>query len=919
MHAYQPDRPALAPLVCLFAFLIGTAYAAEPAQLGAPNFMPTPEETVGFRGDGSGRYPGATPPIIWSRSKEGVTKNVVWAAPLPAGSVASPLVVGDKIFITGEVYDLACLEKKTGRYLWIRSSPEFEGLDEEERKATPAYAEVLAPLAAQLTQANAEVVEGLNAQFLGGKAGAAGPALGKKREIEKQIQAAEMAISAKLYGRDWRQAVFGFAGQTPASDGKHVCSFFTNGISVCYDLDGNRKWTHRGPGFASEHGNFTSPVICGNRFAVWAYEMRGYDVETGKTIWSFPASGSNTYGSMFKFKIGNDWVAAHQCGYFARASDGKKLFGDMIFGDSISTPIVENGVLFSNLGYPRVNGSGGGFFAYPIPASETGKFTPTYGFQGDWAADEIPVSEKKPFERGIVASPLCADGLIYRMTEAGGLMVNDAKTGAMVYRKVLPMQAITQYWTWAGASTSPTLAGKFIYLMDNQGTTVVIDTGRQYREVARNVIEEVWDGKNRVQNLTTPVFDGTRMYYKSPSFLYCIEGRPVPELLQNLKGDATARADACVELGAMGATVKEALPAVKACMNDTDLHVRVKASVAVQKLDPDNKTVFKLLTDLYRAEHDDVLRKEITEALQSFNRVPVLLLEYSGREADVFTFHSNTPLDSSSGAALGSYKLDAAKITHASVAPDGRTLTLTIPGIPDRKPQTLTYAGLHSVDGVPPMDPLTFTSYPNFFLHFKFNDTKDEIAHNAIAEGPNGAFKGGPKVIPGRKGSALSLSHEQSLEIPNSPEFQNLTKGDYTVAFWIKLNSPQNGAWRAILQKGNADLERCPAMYLHPDSNIVHFRISTNCAEKQEGGDSASPLKIGQWAHVAYVRERGTLRIYLDGVKTEAALNNEVASNSGALIIGKSPWYAGADCDLEDFRIYAKAFNDTEVTALAKE
>ncbi len=919
MHSYQFNRTPKVLLLCVFAILMSTVLAAEPAQLGSPNFMPTPEDTVGFRGDGTGRYPGATPPITWSRSKDGATKNIVWAAPLPTGSVASPLVVGDRIFLTAEVYDLACLEKKTGRYLWIRSSPEFEGLDEEERKATPAYAEILAPLAKQLEQANAEVVEGLNAQFLGGKPGAAGPALGKKREIEKQIQAAEIAINAQKFARDWRQTIFGFAGQTPASDGKHICSFFTNGISVCYDFDGNRKWTHRGSGFASEHGNFASPVICGNRFAVWAYEMRGYDVETGKTIWSFPAQGSNTYGSMFKFKIGNEWIAAHQCGYFARASDGKKLFGDMIFGDSISTPIVENGVIFSNLGYPRVNGSGGGFFAYPIPTSETGKFTPAYGFHGDWAPDEIPVSEKKPFERGIIASPLLVDGLIYRMTEAGGLMVNDAKTGAMVYRKVLPMAPITQYWTWAGASTSPTLAGKFIYLMDNQGNGIVIDTGRQYRELAHNVIEEVWDGKNRSQNLTTPIFDGTRMYYKSPSFLYCIEGRPVPELIKNLGGDATARGDACVELGAMGVTVKDALPAIKACMRDADLHVQVKAAIAVQKIDPDNKVVFKTLTDLFRKENDAALRKEITEALQSFNRVPVLILEYSGREADVFTFNSNTPLDPSTAAAVSSYKIEGAKITHANVSQDGRTLTLTIPGIPDRKATTLSYAGLRSVDGVLPMDSLTFTSFPTFFLHFKFNDTKDEIAHNLIGEGPNGIFKGGPKVIPGRKGNALNLSHEQSLEIPNSQEFQNLTNGNFTVAFWIKLNSPQNGAWRTVLQKGNAELERCPGLYLHPTSENFHFRISTTSPDKQEGGDSATPLKVGQWAHVAYVRERGTLRLYLDGVKTEAALNNAVVANTGSLIIGKSPWYPGPDCDMEDFRIYSKALNDTEVNALAKE
>jgi hypothetical protein len=91
-----------------------------------------------------------------------------------------------------------------------------------------------------------------------------------------------------------------------------------------------------------------------------------------------------------------------------------------------------------------------------------------------------------------------------------------------VYRKVLPLKPRTQYWDWAGASASPTLAGKYIYLMDNQGTTVVIEPGKQYKEVASNLLEESKDGKSQAQNVTTPVFEGTRMYYRTPGFLYCI-------------------------------------------------------------------------------------------------------------------------------------------------------------------------------------------------------------------------------------------------------------------------------------------------------------------------------------------------------------------------------------------------------------
>ena len=51
---------------------------------------------------------------------------------------------------------------------------------------------------------------------------------------------------------------------------------------------------------------------------VWANEMRGYDVATGKLLWSNPAKGNNTYGSLFRLQIGGELVAGFQCGYFNR-------------------------------------------------------------------------------------------------------------------------------------------------------------------------------------------------------------------------------------------------------------------------------------------------------------------------------------------------------------------------------------------------------------------------------------------------------------------------------------------------------------------------------------------------------------------------------------------------------------------------
>src|SRR5689334_3590950 len=53
--------------------------------LGSLDFKPTPERPVGWRGDWTGRFPGATPPMEWSRRVKGVTTEIKYQAGKPSG------------------------------------------------------------------------------------------------------------------------------------------------------------------------------------------------------------------------------------------------------------------------------------------------------------------------------------------------------------------------------------------------------------------------------------------------------------------------------------------------------------------------------------------------------------------------------------------------------------------------------------------------------------------------------------------------------------------------------------------------------------------------------------------------------------------------------------------------------------------
>jgi hypothetical protein len=76
-----------------------------------------------------------------------------------------------------------------------------------------------------------------------------------------------------------------------------------------------------------------------------------------------------------------------------------------------------------------------------------------------------------------------------------------------------------------GVCTGPTLAGKNIHIRDDQAQTLVIAPGREYKELARNVLWEPQSkgGQEHQQEAqSNPIYEGGRMYYRTQGFLYCI-------------------------------------------------------------------------------------------------------------------------------------------------------------------------------------------------------------------------------------------------------------------------------------------------------------------------------------------------------------------------------------------------------------
>ena len=92
-----------------------------------------PDEAVGWRGDGTGMYPGSHPPTAWHRKKK---KNVLWHTPLEYFGNATPVPVpgSNRLFITIDPHWLVCLDKDTGKELWRKAVTLLDLLPEPERK-----------------------------------------------------------------------------------------------------------------------------------------------------------------------------------------------------------------------------------------------------------------------------------------------------------------------------------------------------------------------------------------------------------------------------------------------------------------------------------------------------------------------------------------------------------------------------------------------------------------------------------------------------------------------------------------------------------------------------------------------------------------------------------------------------------------
>ncbi|MBI3832546.1 MAG: hypothetical protein HY291_23690 [Planctomycetes bacterium] len=513
----------------------GPVCAAEPAHpgndkapMGSADFYPSPAHPIGWRGDGTGCYPGANPPTVWYQKANGESKNILWKVKLPSYSWSTPIVIGDKIVTRSEPYDLICLNKNTGKLLWIRAHPPFLGVSDEEKKANPAFKEV-EPLVAELQKVNdAFVAQGWTAALF-------------KQKHDLQIKIDELSGKADkkyklppdMYVESWA----GYTASTPCSDGAHIFIISGDGIAACYDLEGKLSWSRYEllTPIWGEHGFASSPALAGDVFLAPSIRVRGLNKATGEEIYKEPFGCA--YSIVTFPSNGVDFAVS--AGNYFRVKDGKVIIpcvGDMPRGQMV---VNGNMIYFSaaHVSYNKWEPKGGDEIAVTPLIPEV------YNRIGLPGGDSPSLKVDQTITGFRTASPLYHDGLLYNLSNFGNLAVMDTQKvkaqDGLVYTTFPPFDFKNPYSRKTfgmGIGASPALAGKYIYMIDSANCTIVMEPGRAYKEVSKNAIEEsvpepssnasgskpYWMGPHQEQTEASPIFDGNRIYIRGEQYLYCI-------------------------------------------------------------------------------------------------------------------------------------------------------------------------------------------------------------------------------------------------------------------------------------------------------------------------------------------------------------------------------------------------------------
>lgn len=304
----------------------------------------------------------------------------------------------------------------------------------------------------------------------------------------------------------------GYASETPVTDGKRVYAYFGMTGIFCYDMKGKLIWQNDLGAYKTQNswGTGSSPVLYNNKVYLQVdNEVNSFivalDALTGVEKWRVSRDEKTTYSSPFVWKNkARDEIVT--CGTSARSYDPEngKLLWEMKMGGkmSIPSPVGDNEHLYiANTGGPDAVGS-----LSSVKVGATGNIT----------ADTVTLSSSgvewyRPDAGTGNPSPVLHKGLIYILASNGkNLSCIDATTGKTVYNQKL--DKVSTCWA------TPWVYKDNLYITDERGFTHIVKTGEQFEMISQNRIKDKFWASAAI---------GYDVYiFKGVNKVYCIAAKP---------------------------------------------------------------------------------------------------------------------------------------------------------------------------------------------------------------------------------------------------------------------------------------------------------------------------------------------------------------------------------------------------------
>lgn len=421
-------------------------------------------------------------PTVWSDSS-----NVKWKAEIPGRGHSTPVIWGDRIFLTTAV--------PTGKP--APSPPVNEGAPAPSSPAAPAE-----------NQQPGDSARGGAQQRRGrGPGGDTRPQVEHKFEVlcldrktGKLLWQRTATVAAPHEGS--HRAYGSFASNSPVTDGKYVYASFGSRGVYCYDFNGKLIW-EKDLGIQMRmrlgFGEGTAPLITGDRL-ILVFDQEGdsfivaLDKRTGKELWRAARDERSSWSTPLAIEHGGRKQVVVSSTTRVRSYDpanGKVIWEAGGLGANvIPVPVYQDGVVFVMSGYrdPR------------LMAIKLGK-------EGDLSeTDSIVWSHT----RGVAytASPVLHENKLYVVTDNGLLSVFNATTGEPHYAQVRMPKAYN-------VKASPVGANGKLYLATEDGDVVVLKMGEKFEVIATNTLDDQ-------VFIATPVIAAGELFLRGQNHLFCI-------------------------------------------------------------------------------------------------------------------------------------------------------------------------------------------------------------------------------------------------------------------------------------------------------------------------------------------------------------------------------------------------------------